>query len=70
MRTLFAFTRTHLEAKWGTTGAVHCIHADKIEDHINNYRAPQTIPSADLPRPISAAKALKETIAVKEDPKS
>jgi hypothetical protein len=62
---VFAFLRTRVEANWGTTGAVHCIRAEQITEYVIKGRGGKNIPSADLPRLLSAAKALKETIAQK-----
>lgn len=63
---VFAFLRTRVEANWGTTGAVHCIRAEQIADYVTKGRAGKPIPSADLSRLLSAAKALKDTIATRE----
>jgi len=57
---VFAFLHTRVEAKWGTTGAVHCISADQISDYVTKFRANKPIPPADIPRLVSAAKSLKE----------
>ncbi len=57
---VFAFMHTHVDAKWGTTGAVHCIRAEQIVDYVTKARVKTPIPPADLPRLISAAKSLKE----------
>ena len=57
---VFAFMHTHVEAKWGTTGAVHCIRADQIVDYVTKARVKTPLPPADLPRLVSAAKSLKE----------
>ena len=57
---VFAFLHTHVDAKWGTTGAVHCIRADQIVDYVTKARTKNPIPPADLPRLVSAAKSLKE----------
>lgn len=56
---VFAFLHTHVEAKWGTTGAVHCIRAEQIVEYVTKARVKTPIPPADLPRLISAAKSLK-----------
>jgi len=57
---VFAFLHTHVEAKWGTTGAVHCIRAEQIVEYITKARVKTPLPSADIPRLIAAAKSLKE----------
>jgi hypothetical protein len=60
---LFVFPHTFIDAKWGTTGRVLCIHADQLVDIItkpNPNRA--AILPADLPRLVAAAKALKDII--------
>lgn len=57
---VFAFLHTHVDAKWGTTGAVHCIRAEQIVDYITKARAKTPLPPTDIPRLISAAKSLKE----------
>lgn len=64
---VFAFLHTQVDAKWGSTSAVHCIRADQIADYVTKFRGGKPIPPADLPRLISAAKALKETIAIKKE---
>jgi hypothetical protein len=67
---LFVFTHTHIKAKWGTTGHVHCISGEQIDEYITGFRGAKPIPPADIPRLIAGAKALKDSIAVKENPKS
>jgi hypothetical protein len=62
---VFVFPHTHLNANWGTTGYVHCIHADQIEDYITKGKGSKPIAPADIPRLVAAAKALKETITSK-----
>lgn len=57
---VFAFLHTHVEAKWGTTGAVHCIRADQISDYVTKFRANNLLTPTDIPRLVSAAKSLKE----------
>ena len=57
---VFAFLHTHVDAKWGTTGAVHCIRAEQIVDYVTKHRANNPLPPADLARLVSAAKSLKE----------
>lgn len=57
---VFAFLHTHVEAKWGTTGAVHCIRAEQITDYVTKFRANNPLPPADIPRLVSAANSLKE----------
>lgn len=58
---VFVFPRTHIEAKWGTTGSVHCIHAEQLTEYVSNGRCGKSLASAEIPRVISAVKALKET---------
>jgi hypothetical protein len=70
VRTDFAFLRTRVDANWGTTGAVHCIRAEQIADYVTKSRGGNSIPPADIPRLISAAKALKETIATTKEPRT
>lgn len=57
---VFVFMHTHVEAKWGTTGAVHCIRAEQIADYVTKARVKTPIPPVDIPRLISAAKSLKD----------
>ncbi|MDD4102606.1 MAG: nuclease-related domain-containing protein [Kiritimatiellae bacterium] len=62
---VFAFMRTRVDAKWGTTAAVHCICAEQISDYVTKFRVTKPIPPADIPRLIKAAEALRE-LAAKE----
>ena len=62
VQSVFAFLHTHVEAKWGTTGAVHCISADQIVDYVTKARAKNPLPPADIPRLVAAANALKELV--------
>lgn len=64
---VFAFLRTRVEANWGTTGAVHCIRAEQITDYVTKGRGSKPIPPADLPRLLSAAKALKDIVAKSQE---
>ncbi len=64
---VFAFLHTHVDAKWGSTSAVHCIRAEQIADYVTKFRGGNPIPPADLLRLVSAAKALKDTIALTTD---
>lgn len=57
---VFAFMRTRVEAKWGTTGAVHCIRAEQIADYVTKHRGGKSIPPADIPRLVKAVDALRE----------
>lgn len=57
---VFAFMHTHVEAKWGTTGAAHCIRAEQIVDYVTKLRANNPLTPSDLSRLVSAAKSLKE----------
>ena len=66
---VFVFPHTHLQAKWGSTGYVHCIHADQLVDYITQGKAGKPITPANLPRFISAAKALKETVSKSQETK-
>jgi len=34
IQALFVFPYTGVDAKWGSTGAVHCMHASQLEDYI------------------------------------
>ncbi len=57
---VFAFLRTRVDAKWGTTGAVHCIRAEQIVDYITNVnKTRQPIRSADVALLVKAADALR-----------
>ncbi|MDY0040482.1 MAG: nuclease-related domain-containing protein [Desulforhabdus sp.] len=56
---LFVFPHTHVEAKWGKTGSVHCIHADQIADYIAKYNGSKPIPVAEASRLVSAVNALR-----------
>jgi hypothetical protein len=64
VQALFVFPHTHIQAPWGSTGKVNCLHAHRLADYIQDSKSARPIPPADLSRLISAAKALKETIAV------
>lgn len=57
---VFVFPHTQLEAKWGTTGAVHCINAENITDYIIKFRPVKQILAADIPFIVSATDALKK----------
>lgn len=56
---VFAFMHTHVDAKWGTTGSVHCIRAEQIVDYITKARVKKPFSPADLARLVSAAQALQ-----------
>lgn len=56
---LFVFPHTHLQAKWGTTGFVHCIHAHQLESYITQYRSSKPPPPETLPRLVKAAADLQ-----------
>ena len=57
---VFAFPHTQLEAKWGTTGAVHCINAENITGYIIKFRPVKQLLIADIPLILSATEALKK----------
>jgi hypothetical protein len=57
---VFAFLHTHVDAKWGATGSVHCIRANQIVDYITRFRANKPLSPADILRIVSATKSLKE----------
>lgn len=57
---VFAFSRTRVDANWGTTGSVHCIRAEQIADYVTKGRGGKPLLPADIPRIVSAAKALRE----------
>jgi hypothetical protein len=65
---LFVFPHTYLEARWGTTGTVLCVDVDNLVSLITKPNPTRAIPPADLPRLVSAAKALKETITIPQKP--
>lgn len=56
---VFIFPHTQLETKWGATGHVHCVNADKMEDYITQSRSAPPISARDIPRLVSAIEALK-----------
>ena len=59
---LFVFPHTRIDANWGTTGAVHCIHAEQIVSYITKGRGGNPTPGAEIPRLVSAAEALKKLV--------
>ncbi|MDD5706439.1 MAG: nuclease-related domain-containing protein [Kiritimatiellae bacterium] len=64
---LFVFPRTYIDAKWGTTGAVHCVQMDQLADYIQKHKCKNPLQPADLARLVEAAKALQ---ALAGSPKS
>lgn len=68
IRALFVFPRTHIQAKWGTTGAVHCIHADQLVEYIQNGKGTQCLSAEAIPRLVAAAEALQRLAPSAEKP--
>jgi hypothetical protein len=56
---VFVFPHTQVDAKWGTTGNVHCINLEKTAEYIQNYRGKTPITDAEIARLVEAAQALK-----------
>ena len=56
---VFVFLHTRVEAKWGTTGAVHCIRAKQLSDYITNTCSGKAIPAYDIPVLVKATDALR-----------
>jgi len=57
---VFVFPHTHIQAKWGTTSYVHCIHAEQLEDYIVQGKGGKPLLAADIPRLVEAVEALKK----------
>lgn len=64
---LFVFPHTHLDAKWGTTSSVHCIHAKQLVEYITQGKGGKPLPPADLPRLVSAVAALKDMVGTSQE---
>jgi hypothetical protein len=67
---VFAFMRTHVKAKWGATGAVHCIRADQIADYIAKFHTNKPIPPADLAQIVKAVQALQSFVQQDSKPET
>lgn len=59
---LFVFPHTQIEAKWGTTAAVHCISAEQIKDYVMKGRAGKQLSPNDIQRIVSATEALRKMV--------
>jgi hypothetical protein len=57
---IFVFPRTRVEAKWGATGAVHCIRIEQVVDYITKYRGPNPPSTVDISSLVLATEALKK----------
>lgn len=57
---IFVFPRTRVEAKWGSTGAVHCIRIEQVVDYITKYRYSNPPSTADISSLVLATEALKK----------
>jgi hypothetical protein len=64
IRALFVFPRTHIQAKWGTTGHVHCLHVEQLADYLTSGNGGTPIAAGDMSRLVAAAKALKDAVSV------
>lgn len=59
---VFVFPHTQIEAKWGTTSAVHCINADQIEGYITKGQGGRPLFSDDISRILSSIIALQNSV--------
>lgn len=57
---VFVFLHTRVEAKWGATGAVHCLRPEQITDYVLKGKAGRPLAPNDVARVIHAVEALRK----------
>ena len=54
VRSVMVFPKTHVEAKFGTTGHVHCVTLSRLRDYIDNGQFSQKLGQSDVDRYVRA----------------
>jgi len=57
---VFVFLHTRVEAKWGTTGAVHCIRPEQITEYVLKGKGGRSLAPGDVARVVHAVEALRK----------
>jgi hypothetical protein len=54
VRSIMVFPKAHVEAKFGTTGHVHCVTLSRLRDYIDNEEFSQKLTQSDVDRYVRA----------------
>jgi len=54
VRSVMVFPKAHVEAKFGTTGHVHCLTLSRLRDYIDNGQFSQKLTQGDVDRYVRA----------------